>query len=371
SAGGPLVVDTVSGVSVDVEGVVAVQFNSTTEDASRDGAIDSLEDLATTVAGPVKVVVEAGTLTIEGGADTSGVSAAADGNVLLEARGTAADVVLNSSVASGSGHVTVSAADDVDVNGPVTTGGVGTLLVRAGDNSADAVGPEVDGINVDGVLTTAEGDVLVSSLGHIRQTALVTTTDGDVGLVATGSITQTSGGDVTTAEGDVLVDALGDWTMAPDAVVTSGGSDVLGRAAGTITLGVIRVTHAVTNRVALEAGGSVLDGNLGAVNVEETVPTASTSVSLRATAGSIGLADDSNGDPPTNANAVDLDVDTAAAEAAAGIYLREVSAGGPLVVDTVSGVSVDVEGVVAVQFNSTTEDASRDGAIDSLEDLAT
>ena len=56
--------------------------------------------------------------------------------------------------------------DDVDVNDVLTTGGSGTVFLTAGDNAADAI----NGISLDATVTTAGGDVLLSSANDIVQT---------------------------------------------------------------------------------------------------------------------------------------------------------------------------------------------------------
>ena len=61
-------------------------------------AAETLEDLTTTTNGPVKLVSSGGTITVEGGTDTTGAAAHGTGDVLLEARGTASDVILNADV---------------------------------------------------------------------------------------------------------------------------------------------------------------------------------------------------------------------------------------------------------------------------------
>ncbi len=137
---------------------------------------------------------------------------------------------------------------------------------------------------MDAAVTTANGDMLVESGDDIRVTALLSSTAGDIGLIAAQNVDQTATGDITTTSGDVLVQATaGTWTMAGDATVTAGGGDVLGLAGGNIVLGVISVTNATANRVALQAGtGSITDANVAAINVQETVPAAATTLSLRA-----------------------------------------------------------------------------------------
>ena len=68
------------------------------------------------------------------------------------------------------------------------------------------------------------------------------------------------------------------------------------------------LTDATANRVALSAADNIWDANGPGVNVEETVAGAATSLSLRATGGSIGQAGGVVED--VNDNAIDLNVDT-------------------------------------------------------------
>ncbi len=100
-------------VTVTATGAISVEevrFNSTR--TVRTDA--SLSDLVTTDAGSIKLVSLNGQITIEDGdADAFGVSAATTGDVLLWAR---QDVVVNSDILSGSGHVTLRSGDDIDLN---------------------------------------------------------------------------------------------------------------------------------------------------------------------------------------------------------------------------------------------------------------
>ena len=103
----------------------------TSSDASEDRTISSLEDLSTDTAGPIKLVLVAGSLTIDGGADGQGVSAGGNGDVLLTA---ASDVTVNADVESATGNVTLDAGNDLAVNAAVTTGGFGTLYMVAAND---------------------------------------------------------------------------------------------------------------------------------------------------------------------------------------------------------------------------------------------
>src|SRR5690606_24421644 len=111
-------------------------FDSTTDLESETRTHVELEDLI----GPIgKVVAENGSITLNGGDDTMGLSSSDD--VLLEARGAGSDVVINAEVMSTGGHITLVAADDVVVNidAAVTISGTGTMLILAetGDVTID------------------------------------------------------------------------------------------------------------------------------------------------------------------------------------------------------------------------------------------
>ena len=298
-------------------------------------------------------------MTVNGGTNATGIGANGRGDVLVEARGNASDVVINATVKSGTGHVTFDADRSIDIKAAVSTGGAGTFAALAGRN-----------IDSDATITTVRGDILLNANFAIRQTASIVTTSGDVGLIAGTTIRQTATGDITTSEGDVLIDAGSDWTMHGDANITAGGQQVLGLSGGTITLGVISVTNALENHVALSALNHIVDANAESVNIEETVEASTTTLSLRSTTGTIGQPDGANG-ADSNTNALDLHVDTVAAASATGIYLREIAAGGDIKIDTADAVRIDVEGVVRSNFSSTTTDVSQDRLLNPLEDLTT
>ncbi|MEM6981083.1 MAG: hypothetical protein AAF539_15590, partial [Planctomycetota bacterium] len=359
TAGGSITVDSVAAASVVVGDVLRTQFNSTTTTVAQSLELEGLEDLRSTDDGPIKLVAEGGTITINGGSDTDAVDADGNGDVLIEARSAGSRLVINDSVTSDSGHVTIDAESDVELNAALATGADGSLVVFSEAN-----------ILSDAQLTTVGGDILLSADTNITQPGLITSTEGNVGLIASASIIQTSTAEISTARGDVLLDAGADWTMDGDATITAGGQQVIGQSGGTITLGVIQVTDAIENHVALSAAADILDANAADINVSETVASANTTLSLRAGSGTIGQADPG---PPVddNTSAIDLNIDTVAARSATGIYLREVSAGGAVTVDIVQSVIVDLESATRSNFNSSTSDVSQDRTLGSLEDLTT
>jgi hypothetical protein len=358
AAGGAITVDTASAVTVNINGVVRADFKSTTTSVAETRTIGSLEDLTSASNGPIKLVSENGTITVNGGNNTSGVSANGTGDVLLEARGVSSSVVINGTVTSGSGNITLDADGNTGINAAMTvSSGGGTIYVVSGVE-----------INVDAQVSSVDGDILFKAGNDFRQTALIHSTDGDIGIMAAQNIDQSASGDITTTNGDVLVQATaGNWNMNGSATITAGGGDVLGRAGSSMSLGVISVTNANTNRVALQAvTGSITDANGAAVNIEETIAGATTSLSLRAGT----IIGGANGTTSSvNNQAIDLDVDLVAANAASGIYLREIAAGGAITVDTASAVTVNINGVVRSDFDSSTTSVAETRTIASLEDL--
>ena len=114
AAGGAITVDTVAALTVTIDDLVRVNFNSTITAAGREPHAGGAEDLQTSNNGPIKLVSEDGRSRIEPGADTTvGVSADGTGDVLLGVRGAASDLILNGNVVSGTGLISVTAGRDV------------------------------------------------------------------------------------------------------------------------------------------------------------------------------------------------------------------------------------------------------------------
>jgi hypothetical protein len=345
AAGGAITVDTASAVTVNINGVVRADFDSSTTSVAETRTIASLEDLTSTSNGPIKLVAENGTIEINGGANSTGVIANGTGDVLIEARGANSDVIVNATIASGSGHVTLDAADDVDLNATLNTGGAGTVFITGA------------GVTIDATVTSVNGDVLILSTQEISQNAGITSSSGDVGLIASLAITQTGIGDILTASGDVLIEAGTGWEMSGGTVVTAGGGDFDGKAlTGDLALGQIN-----SARTALTAGSDISDANGATLNV------IGTSVSLRA-GGLIGNHHNGNGTSLINANAIDTQVSTLAASAGTGIYIEEANS---LTIDTVATVSVSVNNPKQANFDSATTDVPESRSTAVLEDLTT
>lgn len=372
ASGGDIIVGSV-GRFVVTEAAREVKFNSSNPDVNWvgvGGIVDVQENSESD--GVFKLVAEDGSIMVNDGNDADSLGIQAAGDILIESRnqaGMGADTIVNALISSVAGHVTLSAADDVHVNARVSTGGTGSLFITANNNFADAVGVQLDGVNINGLLSTGDGDLLIDSLQDIRQNGFIASIKGDIGLVAARNLVQTAIGDVTTESGNALFEATnGQWVMDSDTILSVGGGSFIGLARNDISLGQISMSNVNENRVALSSVmGSIVDANAGSSNIVETINGANTSLILRAgqRIGDVGGGFDASD------FAIDMSVDTVAAVASTGVYLREIASGGSIVVDTVSDVTVVVDGVRRSRFDSSLTDVSQARASASLEDLTT
>jgi membrane-bound inhibitor of C-type lysozyme len=270
--------------------VAQVNFNST-----RTTLTDlSLSDLITTHDGPIKVLSSTGNIVINGGDGNGlGIQANGAGDILLRTAANDGDVVVNSNVLSGFGHISLLAGDDVLLNADVVTGASlplnrqGSVYVLATNGTIDAsTGVEMQsGTSI----TTANGNVRIAAdnEGDIRL-GLIDVGTASVSLVAEGSILDNNAGL------NVRSSSLRIWA---DAVVLADGSQDI---------------------AALVGNGL----------------------------GSIGTADAANGQPQLNSNAIKTQVSILSAHSATGIYVQEVD-----------GLTVSSTRAISVQqsnFNSTT-----------------
>ncbi len=193
-------------------------------------------------------------------------------------------------ITSGTGNITLRAADEISLTSQVSTGGAGTIYMVSGGNT-----------DINRQVTTAAGDILLRTGADLSIDGPIVSTSGDIGAIVTGNVSQTA--NITTA-GNLFLDATGNVTMAP-AVVSDVGDTLIIISGGNITLGLLDATH-----VALNATQSIFDGNGTLNNVNAT------DLRMIALNGSIGTADLGNVDPEANANAIDTTVGTVAAQAA-------------------------------------------------------
>jgi hypothetical protein len=251
----------------------------------------------------------AGTVTLNDG-DADGISVNANatrdpnalnspGAILIEARGAASDVVINADIvtsngnATGRGHITVLADDDVRINADLRTDGT------AGNNEGSvqivATNRTVNGAGSDGVI--------------MNNNTSITTHAGVIRIVADN-------------ESDIQLGRL-------DTVNANFN-------AGAVSL--------IAERSILDGQGDLNDLNIQTGTLRMVADAAiSNNANLN---GQIGTADTTNVNPDANVNAIDIQVTTLAAQSADGIYLSEAD-----------GLTVNATGNLTVQevnFNSTT-----------------
>ncbi len=353
TAGGDLTVGTVAPVGVSIA-ITQPRFNSSSDSVPLFASVSRVSDLTTSSGGPIKVAVRDGSLIIQDGSDGNGrgVHAVGAGDVLLWA---SQDIVTQASITSGSGHITLQAGDDIDLNAPLSTGGAGSVYLFAGNAATDASSPEVDGINVDGTISSQTGDLLLSSQHDIRFTQDIRSGQGHVGLLAGGDMLQLA--DVTT-DGDVWLRAGGSLSMT-GGTTTSAGATLLLQSGSALELGSV-----TAQQVALQAGGDILDHNgADVVNVQ------SSALSMTA-GGMIGHSDTGQPNPEVNAQALDLQVTTVAALSSSGIYLQQLTAGGDLTVGTVAPVGVSIA-ITQPRFNSSSDSVPLFASVSRVSDLTT
>ena len=167
--GGDLVVGHVQGsASVSVQ---QVRFNSTLSPVTAGDvagtALQPLDDLETS-AGPIKVVVRGGNLTINDGTDGDGmgVIATAASDILLW---TSLNLDINAQVSSGGGHVSLQAGNDVDIDAGVSTVASGSVYVAGRD------------LRVNSTIDTVAGDQLLTATRDLIVNAALSSTTGRTG----------------------------------------------------------------------------------------------------------------------------------------------------------------------------------------------
>ncbi len=349
AVGTNLIVGSVSATSVTIN-VNDVEFRSTNSPVTETRTLSGLDDLETTNNGPIKVVVEGGSLTITEGNDNDnvGVRANGTGNILLRAIGPGSDLVTlddlgpngQARILSGSGHITLRSADEIRLASEVTT--TGTVYMVSGGN-----------VEIDRQVT-AGSDLLIRSNANLNINAVIQSNNGDIGLTAVGSLTQAA--NISALNGSVYLSANGTITATPGAQIQAGNALVID-SGDTITLGLLEAT-----RVLLSTSQSILDGNGTSTNIRAT------DLRMIALNGSIGTADGASLNPEINGNAIDLEVTTVAAQAATGIYLQQVL--GNLTIGSLATASFSID-VQEVEFRSTTRTVTESPAVATLSDLET
>ena len=177
------------GATIDSVSVAVTEFNADgTTTAVTDGA---QSDLTTGADGSIVLVATLGDITLNDG-DANGTSASADGtgNILLQAL--AGSIVANDDILSGTGHITIKAAQSISLNAgvDVSTAAAGTasleaaagFLAMAGDATVTATGSAVR-LSAAGDLTV--GNLTASDVSLITSGAIINAADSTKNVTAT------------------------------------------------------------------------------------------------------------------------------------------------------------------------------------------
>lgn len=292
----------------------------------------------TAIGAGVSLTAGAGSILLDGTADDLVINNAlmTDATTFLEAN---RDVIINAAVSTGSGaDLSIEADLDNDTDGGMLVQGGGSVasdgyLVVQGSSIADAGG----GGNAVRLATaantaSANGNLLIlgkagsAANSDIDLNALVSASGaGNVSVLSAHGVNQNA--NITTAGGTVDVDAgNGNITMGAGTATASSGGNIRYAATGDISLDLLN-TGTGTGDISVNAGGSILDGNAGAVNV------AAGGARLEAVnaIGNLGASD-----------AIELSVSTVAAQAGAGgisvenVGALEIGSVGPVDVNRVA-----------------------------------
>jgi len=180
-----------------IVGDVSVTIQRVGSDAGVTATVDATQSDIRTIAGNgnIVLVTAAGNIVLNDGtatADDIAIAANGSGNILILANGAGTDVTANADLVSGTGHITVLAANAVIFTGTadIRTSGAGTLDIEAGTGS---------------ITQSATG--VFEAASDIRLLAATDITLGLVSSAASVSITATAG---SILDADALVNGAND-----------------------------------------------------------------------------------------------------------------------------------------------------------------
>jgi hypothetical protein len=273
---GGISVQEATGVTVDQ--VAPVTVNQVRSDATTTAVQDAAaqSDLTTSPGsgGTIVLVTVNGSLTInDGDGNSVGVSADGAGNVLLQAGGAGAVATANTEIVSGSGHITVVGAQDVNLTAGANliTSGSGTVDVEAGSGSIT--------MDSNSLISTGSGNLRL--LGAVNVTLGGLGTTGNVGVTAgTGSILNggntyanvtasglrlTAGGTIGTSAAPLQL-SVGTITVAGGGAINVQGSG--GLTIGTVSANVSKVNADGTTTLTGDAAQGSVASTSGAIVIQ-------------------------------------------------------------------------------------------------------
>ncbi|NTV01965.1 MAG: hypothetical protein HGB04_04160, partial [Chlorobiaceae bacterium] len=207
------------------------------------GATGSIEDTLSNLASAgnlVATTVEGSFATVAGGGEVR-----AAGNILLQALSATADLMIDGSVSSSAGNISLDAGRDLLLNAAVSTSVTGgTIDLIAGDDVAMTDGSSVTG---------TDGAIRMEAVAGSVTTGTVTAGNGNVAIVAGTDISDLSGSGLITAAGLLLSagSGIGSGSNSLDTKVTTLSAEsgleglfvneLNGMAIGSVTVTVQRV----------------------------------------------------------------------------------------------------------------------------------
>jgi hypothetical protein len=267
-------IDLLQQVAVDVNTVAAIPVNLVAADGTTTTASSTattLSDLTTAGNGSVVLVTNDGGITLDDGVNANGyaATAAGTGNVLISAQGAGSNLVLNASIDTGTGNVTLMAGGNVQLAS-------GLSVVAAGNLEVDATGfLQMSANNLlnstSGIWIDVGGDAVIGGV----------TSAANVWIAAGGSITNAGNQDYTNlVAANAVLDAgngVGSAATPLQTQVTtftsnggSGGVTITQTGAttiGPVSFSILQVNPDSTTTANSVTQNGVSAGNGGAVNL--------------------------------------------------------------------------------------------------------
>lgn len=239
--------------------------------------------------GDVMIHVESGDLVVNDLVAQGGL-----GNVTLEATGAGGNVSINYAVGTKDGNVKVQANNSVFQNSYIAATNSGSVLVEAVNGNIVMSGPDAVGFTQSGNIRYRAGNNIDSGL--------IATKQGNLSISAGGNLNQNSNL-LALKNGTLDVDVGGNIVMKSNTTSFANGN-VRYRSGGDMRLALVAVTNTSAG-VTLVAGGSILDNNLGGINLVAQQATLQAGNSI----GTLGAGVD---------NALEMGVSRLAAQSGAG-----------------------------------------------------
>ena len=238
---------TISAVTVNT---VTFTLSKVNADATVSTAtVTAQQDLTTSSGGNIQLVTVGGSIALDDGTPTNSISVSANGagTVTINAQGTGFNLTINANVTSGTGNVSLTAADNVTQNANVTTGGSGTVGVTATSGS----------ITMADLTTTTSGTGAITYLAADNVAlSLIASASGALNVTATsGAITDNTAAETANLSTTGLVTLL-----AATGIGGTGSADI------NTTIGSLAATNTTSGPIVINQVGALSIASGGAKN---------------------------------------------------------------------------------------------------------